>query len=268
VNLTDKIYFRNEKGNPEREASLTDYDIYIMSVKQRVIYVFIAAAVIYFIAYVFYRNHIISALLSSLAFFYPKVKVKEIIKKRKSELNIQFKDMLYSLSSSLSAGKSVETAFKDTLKDLEILYPNPHTDILKEVGYIVKRIELNETIESALSDFAARARIEDIGNFADVFYTCKRAGGNMVQVIYNATSIINDKIEIRQEIDTLLAERRFEQKVLNILPVIMVVLLSATAEDYIKPVFDSIPGRIVMSISILLLSAAFLLSRRIMNIKV
>jgi len=44
--------------------------------------------------------------------------------KRKSELNLQFKDLLYSISASLTAGKSVETAFKEALNDLCILYPD------------------------------------------------------------------------------------------------------------------------------------------------
>ncbi len=127
---------------------------------------------------------------------------------------------------------------------------------------------MNETVEAVLSDFARRARIEDVENFSDVFQLCKRTGGNIVEVVRNTSGIISDKIEIRQEIDMLLAQRKFEQKVLNVVPVAMIVLLSASAADYMEPVFTTAVGRLVMTAAIGLLAAAWFLSRRIMDIKV
>lgn len=187
---------------------------------------------------------------------------------RKNELNIQFKDMLYSLSSSLSAGKSIELAFKDVLKDLSIMYPDPDASIIKEAGYIARKIDMNETVESALCDFARRAHSEDIDSFVDVFRTCKRMGGNMVEIIRNTSNIINDKIEIKQEINTILAERRFEQKVLNVLPILLILLLSLSAGDYMYPVFNTGTGRAVMSVAIILLIGAYFISKKITDIDV
>lgn len=267
------MFFKaNKKGQAEsvggKNIKFPDYSTYRMTVREKIFYTLTAAAAIYFVGFIFYRSHIFSAMLSSLAFFYPRVKVREIINKRRKELNIQFKDMLYALSSSLSAGKSIEQAFRDTLTDLEILYPERETSIMKEVECINRRLEMNETVEAVLSDFAKRSGIEDIVNFADVFVTCKRTGGNMVEIMKNASSIINDKIEIGQEIDTVLAQRKFEQKVLNILPVLMLIVLSTSAGDYIEPVFATAAGRVVTTISILLLTAAYFISRGLTDIRV
>jgi tight adherence protein B len=132
----------------------------------------------------------------------------------------------------------------------------------------VKRIEMNDTIEAAVSDLARRAHIEDIDNFADVFHVCKRTGGNLVEVIKNTSNIINDKIEIRQEINIMLSERKFEQRLLNVLPVLMIILISISADDYIRPVFTTIYGRIVMCAAIVLLIAAYFISKKIMDIRV
>jgi tight adherence protein B len=196
------------------------------------------------------------------------MKEKEIIKRRKNDLNLQFKDMLYSLSSSLSAGRSIETAFQSVLADLSILYGDNEASIIVEMECIINKIKLNETVESALIDFAERAHLEDIDNFVDVFQICKRTGGNIIEVLKNASNIINDKIEIKQEIDTLLAERRFEQKILNILPILMIILLSVSAGDYIAPVFNTVIGRLAMTLSVVLLLVAYLISKKIMDIRV
>ncbi len=246
---------------------MQDFDTYIMSLREKVLYTAVAGVAIFLIAYIFYRSVLLSLLLIPLALIYPGVKLKDIIRKRKKELNIQFKDLLYSLSSSLSAGKTVESAFREALKDLSVLYPEPSTYILIEIHRIISRLDTNETLEHALSDFASRAKLEDVDNFVDVFNISKRSGGNIAEVIKNTSAIISDRIEVGQEVDTMLAERRFEQKVLNMVPILMILLLSVSAPDYLSPVFDTIAGRLTMTASIALLIIAWVITAKINDIK-
>ena len=95
----------------------------------------------------------------------------------------------------------------------------------------------------------------------------KRSGGNIAEVIKNTSAIINDRIEVGQEVDTMLAERKFEQKVLNIVPILMILMLSATAPEYMSPVFSTGTGRFTMSVSIVLLALAWLISSKVSNNK-
>src|SRR5690554_6484693 len=111
---------------------LTDYNVYNMPLLHKLFYALQAGAVLYAFGYLFYRNHLISALISISALLYPRIKTSHIIRKRKNELSLQFKDMLYCLSSSLASGKPIEAAFKDTLKDLLIIYPDARTPIINE----------------------------------------------------------------------------------------------------------------------------------------
>ncbi len=245
---------------------LTDYNIYHMTVKEKIIYVSMAIAAIFILVFIFYHNIYISIVLSSLAIFYPKIKLKEIIAKRKYNLNLQFKDMLYSLSSSLGAGKSVERSFKEVFLDLSVIYIDPNTDILNETQIITRKLEMNETIESALADFAMRSHLDDVADFVDVFRIAKRTGGNIIEIIKNTSNIINDKIEIKEEIDIILTERKLEQRILNLLPIFMIVLLTFTVPEYIAPVFNDVKGIMAMSVSILLLLLAYIISRKIIRI--
>jgi len=255
------------RANSETEIELaTDYNQYVMPWNEKLVCIGTAALAVYAVAFLFYRSHIVSLIFCPLALLYPRIKTREIIKKRKFELGIQFKDMLYSLASSLSAGKSVELALRSLPEELSLIYPDSNTDIIREVEYIIRKLDMNGTIDSALEDFSNRANIDDIRSFVDVFHICKRSGGNIVEVIKNTSNIINDKIEIKQEISAMLAERKFEQKVLNVLPVLMMILLSACAGDYIKPVFTTPTGRIAASVSIMLLVAAYFISKKIMDI--
>lgn len=260
--------FVKEIKDKVKDRSVVDYDIYIMTKKEKLFYILIASVVIYIAAFIFYRSYILSAVVIPLAFLYPKLRTKEIIRKRKNELNMQFKEALYALSSSLSAGKSIEMAFRDSLSDLFILYPNPDTYIISEFQYIIRRLDMNETVEDVLSDFAARANLEDINNFVDVFRTAKRSGGNIVGIIKNTSNVIADKIQIKHDIETMLAQKKLEQKLLNIIPIGLILMLSYSARDYMQPVFETILGRVMMTISVILLGVAYLISKKIMDIEV
>lgn len=247
---------------------MPDYNTYDMGIKQRVFYISAAVIVIFIAGWLFYRNVVISVLLTPMALLYPRIKTREIIKRRKRELNIQFKDLLYSLASSVSAGKIIESAFRAAHEDLSVLYPEPSTYILAEIRNIISRLDTNETLESALAEFAGRAGLDDINSFVNVLSISKRTGGDIARIIRNTSSIISDRIEVGQEIDMLLAERRFEQKVLNAVPVFMIVLLSVSAPEYMYPVFNTAAGRLTMTIALAMMAAAWFISSKLNDIKV
>jgi tight adherence protein B len=252
----------------EREDGLTDYDVYIMSKGERLMYIVLAACALFAVGYIFYHNVILSAILAVFSLKFPKMRTRQIIEKRKQDLTVQFKDMLYALSAALSAGRSVEMGLKSALTDLRILYPNDDDYIIKELGYIVRGIEMNETVEDMFRQFAERAHIEDVENFIDVFVTCKRTGGDIIQVIRSTSQTIGEKIEIKQEIATMISGKKFEFKVLMVMPIALIFLLSVASADYMTLVFEDVRGNIAMTVAILLFAAAYAVGTRIMKIEV
>jgi len=269
--LFSKLDLPGENENDlltQSKLALIDYDVYVMSKREWLFNFGLGAVCLFLVAYVFYHSIVLSTLVAPLAFFYPPFKTKEIIAHRKKELGLQFKEALYALSSSLMAGRSLESSFKEALKDLSLLYPDPQIYIIQEFTYISRRIDMNVTIEDALADFAQRAHLEDIDSFVDVLLISKRTGGNIVEIIKNTSTIIGDKLQIKQEIDTLLAEKKLEQKVLNVMPIAMVLLLTWSTGDYMAPVFTTFFGKLMMTIAVLLLGLAYYFSKKIMTIEV
>ncbi|WP_238985118.1 type II secretion system F family protein [Bacillus kwashiorkori] len=251
------------------EQRLIDYSEYTMNFKEYIVNLSIAIAILFFIGYLFYENIILAAILSLLGFIYPRIKVKELIKKRKEELTFQFKEAISSLSASLAAGRSTENSFREVAHDLRLLYPDPNTYIIQEFDLINRRIENGDTIERALEDFAHRSDIEDIINFANVFITCKRTGGDLVEVIRRTADIISDKIEIQQDITVMVAQKKFEARLLSVTPIGMILLMKYIATDYMEPLFQfKTGGTLMMTISFTLIVIAFWLSQKIMDIKV
>lgn len=250
------------------ENDLTDYNTYFMSRKEYVGYVGMAAVLIGCLVYVFYRSFAIGCILAPCALWFPSWQKKRLIRSQKNQLLLQFKEALYVISAALTAGKSVEMAFRSALSDLRILYINPETPIIKELEIILRKMELNGTVEEALQNFSARAHLEDVSSFTDVFVTCKRRGGNLVEVIKNTSSVIAEKIRTKQEIETVIAEKKMEQKVLNGMPIVMVFILNSSSPEFMEPVYGTVMGRLGMTVAVMLFIGAYLISDRIMEIEV
>lgn len=249
-------------------AGMLDYRVYVLSPAQRVFYTSQATIFLFLLSLCFYHSILLSALTAGAAVFYPRLKARELLIKRKNILNQQFRDALYALASSVSAGRSVEGAFKDAAQELYLLYPDEDAYIVREFSAIAARIEMNETVEEALRDLARRSGLEDIRSFADVFAAGKRSGGDMVEIISNTSHVIGEKLRIKEEINTLLAQRKIEQKVMSAMPVLLVLLLTWSAGEYMAPVFETAFGRLVMTAAVILLFAAWYISKRIADIEV
>lgn len=247
---------------------LTDYNVYIMSAREKVLYILLAAVVIFAVGMIFYQRPILALLLCIASLWFPKIRTRQIICKRKRALNLQFKDLLYALSSSMAAGRSLEMAFRDALRDLEVLYPDERTPIMQETAYMIRCIEMNMTVEDAISQFAARAHIEDIGNFADVIRSCKRSGGNLIEVIRTTSQMITEKIETKNEIETVITAKKFESRILTCTPIVMVAVLSAASPEYMRPVFQENIGAVVMTVAVVMFVIAFFIGEKIMEIEV
>lgn len=247
---------------------LINYDEYHMDIRERIKYSIMAMIGIYLLCILFYNNHIIAGIFSLIGLLYPKYKKPQLIKKRKKELRLQFKEAIYALSSSMGAGKSIESAFKSVLNDLRILYPEPNTYIILEFEYIVRKIEMNETIEDAIQDFASRASIDDITNFSNVFITAKRTGGNIISIIRYTSNVISEKIEIQSEIEVLVSSKQFEQSILSLLVPGIIIYLQLSSPGYLDVMYSTLLGRILMTVCLILFAISYKVGRKITDIEV
>lgn len=247
--------------------TLPDYTVYRLSPKQRIVSFAAAAAVLFAIGYLFYQHIAFAVLLSCGGALYPRIRQKSLLAKRRAELGSQFKQALYSLASSLAAGRSVENGFREAIQDLQLLYPDMQTDLIREFKVICFRLENGEPIERAIQDFSRRAAIEDITNFADVFTTCKRTGGDLVEVVRRTSTMIGEKLDIQQEISVMVAQKRFESKAVMAAPFLFIAFLNVSAPDFLEPM-RGMAGYIVSTVALLALGACYWLIAKIMDIQV
>ncbi|MNZ69242.1 Bacterial type II secretion system protein F domain protein [compost metagenome] len=247
-------------------SSLTNYNQYHLSRRQFGAAAAIAAVLIFAGSYLFYHSVIVSFAAAALGLIAPRMRRKKLLDKRKERLKLQFKEALFSLTSSLAAGRALENAFLSTLDDLKLLYPDPRTELLQEFQIIKHRLDNAEPLEYALRHFAERADIEDITQFVDALSACKRTGGDLLEVMKRTSTIIGEKLEIEQEIAVMIAQKKFEGRIMMAVPFVFLAFLGLAAPDYMEPLYSG-AGYLLLTGALALLLLCFWIMGKIMSIR-
>lgn len=227
----------------------------------------VGIVIVYMLAYLFYRSHKISAVISILGLIAPRVLNTHVAKKRKREYKIQFREALYNLSSALQVGISLENAFDESIYNLELVF-GEKSMIVMEFEIIVNRLKLNHNLEECLLDFNDRVLLEELSVFTELIITCRKKGGNIVELIKGCNMLIAEKISIEEEIETMLSEKKLEQAILLSVPIFLIAILSMSSADFIDPLFTTLDGKIAVTISLILFVISYWASKRIMDIEV
>lgn len=179
----------------------------------------------------------------------------------------EFRELLESLVTSLKAGYAPENAFRESYKEMVFLFGN-ESGICKELSMILRGLDNHRTLEELLQAFAARSDVEEITEFADVFAIAKRQGGNLTEILERTDNLIRDRIDVEGEIRILLASRRYEQTVMDLVPFGIIVYIGTTSPGFFDAMYHNAFGIVVMSACLAAYLAAFHLSERIMDIHV
>ena len=186
-------------------------------------------------------------------------------KKQAEELRNQFKDLLESVTSSYSAGQNTVEAFTDAYSDMVSIY-GENADISAEIQIICTGLRNNINIEELLLDFAKRSGLDDAMSFANVFEVCNRQGGDLKRIVSETREIINDKIEMEMEIETMLSGSKNELNIMMVMPVIIVVMLKGLGTTMAGA---NTPATVLIKIICIgIFGLAYVMGRKITDIKI
>ncbi len=226
---------------------IRDYSVYVLSGKEKIFFYAGGYMCIFAAVFLFYRSILLSALAGAAIHLVRPLWEQRKAAQRMNRLEKQFRDMLYSLSASIAAGRQMDEALTEAEENLSVLYSRDDL-IMRELQYM--RVNIKENKESdklLLRDFAHRSRIEDINNFVQVYITCRSMGGNMEKIIEHTTEILTDKMNIQREIKTITSQKKLEGRMISAMPLLMLALMNIGSLSYITPLYTTLAGRVIMT---------------------
>lgn len=246
---------------------LTDYDEYHFSAKEIIMYGFQGFLCDAVFAYVFYRSILSFFFLFPIVIFVLIKKKNECKIERKQKLTIEFREMMNSCIANLGAGYSIENSFINSYRDMLLLF-GKESYITKELGLIAKALKNNRNIEDLLEDFGNRSHVSDIKDFAEVFKIAKRTGGDLSEMIGSTADVINEKIEVKRKIETIISAKKYEQSIMNIVPFGIILYLDMTSPGFFDSLYHNVTGILIMTAMLVIYLIAYFLAEKITTIEV
>ena len=280
---------KSEQKEPQYSRSISNiqtlnYRVYYMSKQEKILYTLLfmfAGMVVGYIVFdgmakdeygnptlTTYAIDIICMLICGLIavkVFIP-VRTKQLLDKRKETLKLQFRDFLDDLSTSLGTGKNIENAFLAAENDLKNQYEEG-AYIVNEIKVINAGLRNGAIAEDMIDDFAKRSGCQEIEDFSNTFSVCYRKGSNIRDVVRSTNEILSDKMNVKQDIETMVTGSKMELKIMLIMPIGMIAMMKSMSADFASN-FATPSGMISMVIAIGCCVLAYFMGQKILDFKI
>lgn len=226
-----------------------------------------AAGIVVLLAYLFYRSFYAVPLLAPLII--PICRMERDRRKRmcRQRLEQQFKDALQAMTSALQAGYSVENAIRETYSDMAHMYGEDGM-ITREFAYMTQGVRNHITPEELMEDLAVRSGSEDMAEFGGLFRIAKRTGGNLTEILKSCGSTICEKLDTKKEIETVMAAKRLEARLMDVVPCAIILYIDFTSPGFFGCLYHNLPGVTIMSVCLAVYLSAVWLSEKMMSVEV
>lgn len=235
--------------------------------KKKFLYGLAGAAGWYGLTYIFYHNIFIGSIsiVPFLVVFFRWQK-QALHEKQLRCIRREFQELIQLLSGALRTGHSAENAMAEAADQLAAM-EGEHAYLVGVLRVMLSKMSIGEPSEQVWLAFANVCEIEEIKEFAKAFALAKRSGASMPFILQKITVQLVLKVQTQEQIETMLAGKKFEQKIMNLMPAGILLYMSITSPQLLEVMYQTITGKLIMTVCLAIYIAAYVISAKIIRFK-
>lgn len=245
---------------------VVDREILSLSIQWKIAEIVKLSALCLLVGYLFYDALWGSMFVLPFGLLLWRIDRNKAITMKKEKIMEEFKDFIILLSGNLNAGYSLENAFVQS--HAEFVNAKEDSIIGIKLGHMVNGINCNKNIEDMLLAFGENIDISEVIDFAELIKAAKGYGGNMIKLIKQTAINFSEKHQVEMEIKTMISAKKLEGRIMLIAPLAIVLYMRMTNGEYMRILYETGMGRLVMSICFVIVVVAGMLIEKIINIEV
>ncbi len=191
----------------------------------------------------------------------PKWIVDYLYAGRCGKLNDQLVDGLTIMANGIRSGLSVP-------QSMERVVDNMGTPISQEFNLVLSKMRLGLSFEEALLELGARIPTAEIQMFVLSVNILRETGGNLAETFSTIVETIRERQKIEKKIEALTAQGIMQGIILTLVPFFLMLVFVLIDPNYIKPLFTTTLGIIMLFFMLTLQIIGGLVIRNIVKIKV
>jgi tight adherence protein B len=193
--------------------------------------------------------------------FMPNFWLRMKARKRRNAFEDQLADVLGGIASSLKAGHSFNQALNAMIKDA----PNPTAE---EFSRVMTESRLGMPIEDALQRMADRMGSADFEFAVTTVNIQRTVGGSLADILDMVGDTVRNRQQFRKKVKALTSMGQMSAYVLLAMPVFMATVITIMSPDYMKPMFTTGTGHILLGAGALSMLLGYFACMKVVNVKV
>jgi len=177
-------------------------------------------------------------------------------RKRRQAFENQVPNTLSLMAGSLRAGQGFEQAIAVAANEA----PEPTASELRRV---MAQQRLGVAPEEALRDVAERMKSEAFDWVVMTTIIQRQVGGNLAEIYDSTANTLRERAKLQRQIKTLTAEGRLSAVILTILPFVIAAMVLIVNPGYLKPLYQTTMGLIMLGLGAVLMVLGILWMRSI-----
>ncbi len=190
-----------------------------------------------------------------------RVSLSMRIVRRRTAFGEQLPDTLQLVASALRAGFSLAQA-------LDAVVREDTQPIAGEISRALGEVRLGGNLEDGLDAVANRMESEDLRWTVTAIRIQQGVGGNLAEILLTIAGTIRERAFLRRQVRALSAEGRLSAYILVALPVLIGIWLFVSAPQYMRPLYTTSVGKLLLSAAIVLLVFGAFWMRKMIRIKI
>ncbi|GAA4436381.1 type II secretion system F family protein [Bremerella cremea] len=150
---------------------------------------------------------------------------------RSEQISAQLPDAFSAMSRGLRAGQSVPAVVQMIAND----FPRP---LSEEFNHFYDQQHLGVPPEVALRDMARRVNVMELRIFTIALIVHRRAGGNLAELLQKLSELVRKRVKMKRRVKSLTGEGRMQAIVLIAMPLVVVMIMSLIAPQYVSVLLE------------------------------
>lgn len=191
----------------------------------------------------------------------PKPLVDWFYRRRVKKFVLQMIDALGMMANGLKSGLSLVQSISLVVDEM----PNP---IQQEFNLLLSQNKLGVPLEEAFTNLAKRMESDDVEMFVTSVNILKETGGNLAETFDTIVTTIRERIKVEKKIDALTAQGFYQGVFVMAVPPILGVVFYQTDPEFMRPLFTTAIGWLIIVGVIALEVVGFFVIMKIVKIDV
>lgn len=189
----------------------------------------------------------------------PWVLLRRRQRARERQFELQLPDALDLLTNSLKAGYSLQAA-------MEFVGRESTAPLSTEFLRFADEQRLGVDVRTALLALQERVGTDDARMFVTSLLLQRETGGNLSELLGTISALIRQRLQMRGQLQTLIAEPKMSAQLLAAMPFAMFVIVYVLNPTYIRPMLVSTTGQAMMALAVALVVVGYSIMSRIADV--